>query len=1180
MKSFLSRSRKNNKRWLKTSLASKTQTLRPKFEVLERRDLMALVDLTVNVVGVGVVGPGSANLFSAVTINGVRQETPRAFGSSLFVNWPITQQIDNGAPVPVVIELYDEGVGPLDIDPKAGDRAIHLSVDPMTGAFNGDVLWPGNSSAGGGDGRGGSLQFFITIPGATTDFDGDGLLDGWERSGLDLDINRGNGVDMPLNVWGAKVDHKDLFLELDWMAGNVPSRAGIQAMKAAFALAPITAGINGSALSGGANANPNPDGQPGINLWVDTGALLEGGLPVGDNLGGGNQVANADISNLNAKFYTSKAANFGFVRQYAFRYALSSRLPTNLTGTSTGGNTDTTLNHTGRTWVTNEWNGQTVTISSGTGSGQTATVLSNTATQLVFTDPTKWTVVPDNTSVYRINWGSGGWGEVGGNDFIEYNHDGGTIMHEFGHTLNLDHGGGDGNNCKPNYISVMNYDLQFGIPQNVGTNIIDYSPPRYAGGRGSAPLPSLVENNLLETQVLDPNDTSNRMVYTNANGRKAQWPVRGANRNADAALEGPDYDSDGILDTVAVTVGINLDTGDSRGTATAADDAPPACVNATNNTTLVGHDDWSRISLPFRQFGDSATGVVRPPTNEPEPTLVELLELQTILNTSDLSVTIADAPDPVSQGNVLVYTITVSNLGDNPADSVVLTQALPSGVTFVSAVASQGSATGTSAQAVSQLGTILPGLSATMIVRVVPCAVGLAMSTATVTSGDIDSNAANNSATAQTTVLNVPPTITLAALSSTSIRENDSVTLTVRFTDPAICDTHQATIAWGDGAPQIFPIPAGAREFTLTHLYLDDNPTGTPADAYVIGVTVIDSNSASDTVNRGLLVANIAPVLGSFNAGSDSGDPVREGALLTATGSFTDIGTRDTHTVLIDWTDGTVSTAVVTEANGVGSFSAQHAYVAGGIYNVKVTLADDDTAQVSRIDTVFITGAGLHLVDGKLVLQVVGSNQSDHATINKQGNGQVRVHANFLDDNPGRSFPSIGIDYIDVALLGGDDHATISNAINLVSVVDGGLGNDQLQGGGVMIGGGGNDNLIGGGGRSILIGSAGMDRLNGGGQDDILIGGQTRYDSGLDEDKTVNDAALVRLLAEWRTDAPANVRKSRLTAGVDGFFLRPGESVFDDAAADELIGGGGVDWFWISGSDVALDYKASLDLIT
>jgi hypothetical protein len=52
----------------------------------------------------------------------------------------------------------------------------------------------------------------------------------------------------------------------------------------------------------------------------------------------------------------------------------------------------------------------------------------------------------------------------------------GTFMHELGHTLGLGHGGGDGVNNKPNYISVMNYLFQFGGLTRGGVqNIFDYS---------------------------------------------------------------------------------------------------------------------------------------------------------------------------------------------------------------------------------------------------------------------------------------------------------------------------------------------------------------------------------------------------------------------------------------------------------------------------------------------------------------------------------------------------------------------------------------------------------------------------------------------------------------------------------------------------------------------------------
>ncbi|MBI5674807.1 MAG: DUF11 domain-containing protein, partial [Nitrospirae bacterium] len=54
------------------------------------------------------------------------------------------------------------------------------------------------------------------------------------------------------------------------------------------------------------------------------------------------------------------------------------------------------------------------------------------------------------------------------------------------------------------------------------------------------------------------------------------------------------------------------------------------------------------------------------------------------VSVADLSVSKSDSPDPVTAGNNLTYTITVSNAGPSDAVNVVATDTLPAGVTFVS----------------------------------------------------------------------------------------------------------------------------------------------------------------------------------------------------------------------------------------------------------------------------------------------------------------------------------------------------------------------------------------------------------------------------------------------------------------------------------------------------------------
>ena len=173
--------------------------------------------------------------------------------------------------------------GPRDqADLTAGDsdRDFNITVDllacaakvPDKGVSGDAVTACGSGFVTSGDSSPrASMRYGITVD--IPDSDGDGLYDAWEINGYDAD---GNGlVDVNLPAMGARWDHKDLFLELDVTSASTLDREDIYAMKLAFAAAPIDAGTKASEIPRGIDAKPNPDGQRGITLHVDTGLIVD-----------------------------------------------------------------------------------------------------------------------------------------------------------------------------------------------------------------------------------------------------------------------------------------------------------------------------------------------------------------------------------------------------------------------------------------------------------------------------------------------------------------------------------------------------------------------------------------------------------------------------------------------------------------------------------------------------------------------------------------------------------------------------------------------------------------------------------------------------------------------------------------------------------------------------------------
>lgn len=141
--------------------------------------------------------------------------------------------------------------------------------------------------------------------------------------------------------------------------------------------------------------------------------------------------------------------------------------------------------------------------------------------------------------------------------------------------------------------------------------------------------------------------------------------------------------------------------------------------------------------------------------DDPNPNNNQDTEQTEVQGIADLSITKTDQTDPVAVGQDLSYTLVVTNNGPSSATNVTLTDTLPSGVIFVSAVPSQGTCSHTGGVVTCTLGTIPNGGTATVTITVQPTVnnIGTIVNRSEVSSDALDPTPTDNQDDEPTQVL-------------------------------------------------------------------------------------------------------------------------------------------------------------------------------------------------------------------------------------------------------------------------------------------------------------------------------------------------------------------------------------------------------------------------------------------
>ncbi|MFZ2095862.1 MAG: choice-of-anchor J domain-containing protein [Anaerolineales bacterium] len=171
-------------------------------------------------------------------------------------------------------------------------------------------------------------------------------------------------------------------------------------------------------------------------------------------------------------------------------------------------------------------------------------------------------------------------------------------------------------------------------------------------------------------------------------------------------------------------------------------------------TGTIDADSFVEIDVTFDTMtytvGTQLMGLLKVKSNDPDEGLITVPITLTVVNGSDLSVSMSDNADPVRVGDLITYTLVAHNDGLDPTTGVMVEDTLPSNVTFESASAGCTHAGG---QVTCDIGAMAVGESVTLTIVVTADVSGMATNTAEIWSDNPDPDPLNNIASEDTFII-------------------------------------------------------------------------------------------------------------------------------------------------------------------------------------------------------------------------------------------------------------------------------------------------------------------------------------------------------------------------------------------------------------------------------------------